>query len=64
MEGLPIFALATYLSMIFFSDLALPAKAGFAKAGNRLPPPIMSEGKLFAIILNSRPGNSFLSSKS
>jgi hypothetical protein len=30
------------------SDLASPAEAGFAKAGNQSPPPIKFGGKLFA----------------
>jgi len=35
---------------VIFSDLASPAEAGFAKAGNRLfHPRIKSEGKLFGI---------------
>jgi hypothetical protein len=36
---------------MIFSDLPSPAEAGFAKAGNRFPPRIKSEGKLFGIVL-------------
>jgi len=32
-------------------DLASPAEAGFAKAGNRFPSPIGVEDKLFGIML-------------
>jgi hypothetical protein len=37
-------------SMIF-SDLPSPAEAGFAKAGNRFPPPIKSGAGFFGIML-------------
>ena len=33
------------------SDLASPAEAGFAKAGNRYPPRISVRGMLFGIML-------------
>jgi pimeloyl-ACP methyl ester carboxylesterase len=35
---------------MIWSDLPLPAEAGFAKAGNRFHPRIKSEGKLFEIM--------------
>ncbi len=37
------------MSMIV-SDLASPAEARFAKAGNRFPPRINVQGKLFGIM--------------
>ena len=40
-----------FLSMIL-SDLASPAEAGFAKAGNRPHPRIKSKGRLFGIMLS------------
>jgi len=36
---------------MIFSDLASPAEAGFAKAGNRYPPRIKSGAGIFGIML-------------
>jgi len=36
---------------MIFSDLASPAEAGFAKAGNRLPPPDHVRGQAFFRIM-------------
>jgi hypothetical protein len=36
---------------MIFSDLASPAEAGFAKAGNRRPPRIKSGAGIFGIML-------------
>jgi hypothetical protein len=35
---------------MIFSDLAAPAEAGFAKAGNRFPPPVESGAGFFGIM--------------
>jgi hypothetical protein len=35
---------------MIFSDLTSPVEAGFAKAGNRFPSPIIAEDKLFGIM--------------
>jgi hypothetical protein len=41
------------------ADLPSPAEAGFAKAGNRFPPPITSGAGLFGIMLWSKPRSPF-----
>jgi hypothetical protein len=40
-----------YCWSMIFSDLASPAEAGFAKAGNRYPPRIASGAGFFGIML-------------
>ena len=43
-------AFLTFCLRMIFSDLASPAEAGFAKAGNRFPSPIKSGTGFFGIM--------------